>query len=268
MAGVNVNAAVQLREGLDLVPWSDVPESALKRRFDVASASCRAARDDFYRFTVKPTLALVHRDVGRKVLFASHDEANPGPESGLEEAKARWQLADDIVRCITADKVWPVAVLGTWSRMEDPFANRLTGDALQYSNLLFHMSLMRPAAEALNAERCVMLFSGFAKLQTADRDVLRIALDRLALALRESGVVDKAIDLAIGLEAMLLHQMGKTDRGELKYRASMRAATFLGGSRETRMETFNLLKAAYDLRSAAVHTGSLAEKKISGMSPA
>jgi hypothetical protein len=73
--------------------------------------------------------------------------------------------------------------------------------------------------------------------------------------------VDKAIDLGISLEAMMLHNQGQErERGELRYRTAIRGAAFLGGALEERQKHFKLLREAYDLRSEAVHAGRLAEK--------
>jgi hypothetical protein len=93
-------------------------------------------------------------------------------------------------------------------------------------------------------------------MKTSDKAVLRIGLDRLSQALRKGQKTDKAIDLGIALEAMLLHGIG---RDELSYRAAVRAATFLGGSADERLGTFKLVRDAYQLRSSAVHTGKVSE---------
>jgi hypothetical protein len=88
-------------------------------------------------------------------------------------------------------------------------------------------------------------------MKTSDKAVLRIGLDRLSQALRKGQKTDKAIDLGIALEAMLLHGIG---RDELSYRAA-----FLGGSADERLGTFKLVRDAYQLRSSAVHTGKVSE---------
>ena len=59
---------------------------------------------------------------------------------------------------------------------------------------------------------------------------------------------------------MLLHGIDNNYRGELKFRSSIRGAAFLGGEKPEQLETFKLLKQAYDLRSKAVHSGVLKEK--------
>ena len=69
--------------------------------------------------------------------------------------------------------------------------------------------------------------------------------------------------MGIALEVMLLHGIGENDRGEMRFRSSIRGATFLGGEKLERKKTFKLLKDVYDLRSKAVHTGVLEPKKNS-----
>ena len=69
--------------------------------------------------------------------------------------------------------------------------------------------------------------------------------------------VDKAIDLGIALEVMLLHEMNDPERGELRYRSAVRGAHFLGGDSSERLSNFNWLKKVYDLRSKAVHLGHI-----------
>ncbi len=73
---------------------------------------------------------------------------------------------------------------------------------------------------------------------------------------RDRDFADQAIDLGIALEALLLHELGKEDRGELRYRLSLRGAWLGGGDEQERAEIQRTLKAVYDLRSRAVHAGT------------
>jgi hypothetical protein len=92
------------------------------------------------------------------------------------------------------------------------------------------------------------------KFKAGEKDAIRLALDRFRQALRRTDIVDKAIDLAIALEVMLLHDINGP---ELKFRSSIRGATFLGNKKAERLKIFECLKKAYDLRSKAVHSGIL-----------
>jgi len=78
-------------------------------------------------------------------------------------------------------------------------------------------------------------------------------MDRLNRAHRERDFVDRAIDLGIALEALLLH--GKNDNTEITFRLSLRGALLVGRTEKERLDTYKLLTRAYRLRSTAVHSG-------------
>lgn len=76
------------------------------------------------------------------------------------------------------------------------------------------------------------------------------------LALRRSNRVysresdeDRLIDCWIGLEALFASDSSQ----ELRFRASLRIARFVGETKEEREDLFKRIKASYDLRSVVVH---------------
>ncbi len=89
---------------------------------------------------------------------------------------------------------------------------------------------------------------------------MRTAIDRLNASWVSKALTDQAIDVGIALEVLLLHDSGK-DRGELRYRLSERGAKILGGNGAQQLERFRKLKAIYDLRSKAVHIGSIEDNE-------
>jgi hypothetical protein len=104
--------------------------------------------------------------------------------------------------------------------------------------------------------------------QKLRREMLHIPLDRFDRAVRElDDLADASIDLGIALEALLLHELngpsrkGKhgqdrgRDRGELRFRLSLRGAWLAGNDPTERADIHQTLKGVYDLRSVAVHTG-------------
>ena len=93
--------------------------------------------------------------------------------------------------------------------------------------------------------------------RTRRHNILRIPLDRLDRAAGDRDLADRAIDLGIALEALLLHEQNKKDRGELRYRLSLRGAWLGGVNEEERREILTSLRDVYDLRSHAVHTGAV-----------
>ena len=89
---------------------------------------------------------------------------------------------------------------------------------------------------------------------TRRQETLHIPLDRLERAIRGDDLADRSIDLGIALEALLLHELDD-DRGELRFRLSLRGAWLGGIDPQERAKIQRTLKDVYDLRSSAVHTG-------------
>lgn len=76
-----------------------------------------------------------------------------------------------------------------------------------------------------------------------------IALRRFNFAYDKMRNEDRLIDYVIALEALLLYRI----RDELKYRLALRTAHLIGQSDKQRKYYFDLMKAAYDQRSAIIH---------------
>jgi hypothetical protein len=110
-------------------------------------------------------------------------------------------------------------------------------------------------APPLDVDALHQVVNQFFALPPKLRQEMAIPIDRLNLAIGGRNPVDKAIDLGVALEALLLHELD--DNGELSYRLKTRGAALLGGSASQRRETFNILGRLYNLRSKAVHSGKL-----------
>lgn len=265
LAGVTVTAPVSLGDDVDLIPWADVPNSDTKSKFGLNTP--RRVRADsippFFITHAFATAAVRTRSAESQVLFASVEDAKAMRESLPNNSTFDSVRIKDVVRCITAESVCTVAEIGRWAQFDEKVANEFVGSGYIYNQALFDDTILAASKKpaTMNGSAFTELFSCFEKLKPAERDVMRVALDRLGQAIRRPIIVDKAIDLGIALEVMLLHSIGDNDRGELKYRSSIRGATFLGGDKSKRLKTFKLLKEAYDLRSRAVHSGVLRAKK-------
>jgi hypothetical protein len=180
--------------------------------------------------------------------------------SSTTEREAR---IGDVVRSITVQSARAVARLGSWARFDKEIANDLVGGGFAYSGVMFEIAARTASRNPIGLEAgpIARLFRCFEAFEGSARESLRVSADRLNQALCRPNVIDKAIDLGIALEVLLLHSIGPKELGELKYRFSIRGAMFLGGSEVDRLNTFKLLKDAYDLRSKAVHAGALTAKK-------
>ena len=260
LAGATLDEAVSLRGDVDLLPWGDVPDGYQKAVFDEVPHRSMQPKGD---------LALRFRTASNQVLFPSFKQAEAaGRLPPTESSKQNKLLVDDMVRCVAALNESHVVALGHWAQFEQQVATlcfaRSYSKGPALSDVSAHLATRNP--RALDGELITRFFHDFGEFSPAEINVMRIGLDRLNLALGREEIVDRAIDLGISLEVMLLH--GIRERTEMTYRASIRGATFLGGSQQDRMKTFKLLRVAYDLRSKAVHTGELKMgKKYNGPPP-
>ena len=202
-----------------------------------------------------------------QALFSSKEDAEIAPEVAATEHAERKIRALDAVHCISVLSTSVVAALGHWAQFGQKIANDISVVPFEIdgtpSEIAIRVASYRPVA--LDGQPIAQLFQNFEGFEPTEKEVIRVGLDRLGQALRRARIIDKAIDLGIALEVLLLHGIGG-GRGELKFRSSIRGATFLGGARPERQKTLELLKAAYDLRSDAVHTGVVKKGKM-GLSP-
>jgi hypothetical protein len=90
------------------------------------------------------------------------------------------------------------------------------------------------------------------------RELLRISLQRLNLFRRRRSLVDKAIDLGIALEVLLLHDGGPDIPISLPFR--LRGAWLLGQDTASRHDYYRLFKEIYACRCEAVHSGKFDSK--------
>jgi hypothetical protein len=103
-----------------------------------------------------------------------------------------------------------------------------------------------------------ILVERFLPLHQDTRDRLRVPLGRMNQAIRRTDIPDKAIDLGIALESLLLKNARRDDPISLPFR--LRGAWLLGHDAETRRQFLLTFRSLYDLRSGAVHSGKLDDK--------
>ncbi|USE01924.1 hypothetical protein JKJ11_07665 [Vibrio sp. SCSIO 43133] len=102
------------------------------------------------------------------------------------------------------------------------------------------------------------LYLKFCALPQSVRDLLRVPIERLNQARRRSDAADKAIDLGVAFEALLLND--KSHKEQIAFTLRLRAALFLGSEFTKRQELINFFSSIYSCRSQAAHTGKLDAK--------
>lgn len=257
IAGATVMEPVGLDHDIELVPWSNVPAVLQKTFFDSYGPYRELLPLSIFHVTA--TTAILIRSPSCRVLFSSKEEANRLVKAVVAPVDLRVTLVRNIIRCITVEGGTSVVELGGWTQFDVQIANNLIGTSYSFSNALFNHAVYAATRDParLDTASIPSLFLYYEEFADLGKNSLNISLDRFSQALLRPDIIDKAIDLGIALEILLLHEMDSKGRGEMKFRSSIRGAMFLGGEKQDRLKTFKLLKDAYDLRSAAVHAGAL-----------
>jgi hypothetical protein len=126
----------------------------------------------------------------------------------------------------------------------------------------FNFQAFRGQNLEIDAKAAVDLAAAYFRIDHQRRNkMLRIPLDRLDKAAHDRDFTDRSIDLGIALEALLLHDLGKEDRGELSFRLSLRGAWLGAKDEKERAVIKTALRKMYDLRSRAVHSGMVEQSQ-------
>ncbi|WP_404292393.1 hypothetical protein ACD578_08895 [Microvirga sp. RSM25] len=108
------------------------------------------------------------------------------------------------------------------------------------------------------------IYEAISKLGPKEQASLSLSIGRLARSRGHASPADRAIDLGIAIESLLLHgESGPGAKGELRNKVGLRGAWLLGRTPEEREHVFRLLRSAYDARSQAVHSGVISQKNMS-----
>jgi hypothetical protein len=120
------------------------------------------------------------------------------------------------------------------------------------------LAKLKPASAAEAAAR----IAAYARMPKSARQKMSVPLRRLSLARARRHIPDRAIETRIALESVF----GAADsKVEISHKAAVRGALFTSVPKD-RQRCYEILKAAYDLGSKAVHGSELEkyEKKICG----
>lgn len=243
MALSNVNVAEQIRLGPDiaLLPIADVPKSY--ERGDVLGQG-RYPRLVAGSGAVHS--ALITEFSFGPVFFEQTTPPGPSPAAqGVSAARSLLEEARLLLGILGVYSTTPMI----WLQPVDPMMIiGLSGRGFvgyERDNFRTECSVSKEIIEPLAQEY-------FAIPEAKRRKHLRIPLDRLNRAGREFDFADRAIDLGIALESLLLAD-SSAEQGELKFRLSLRGSYLFSTNPQERAATFNDLGTTYRLRSRAVH---------------
>lgn len=254
--GVEVQKAFDLTHDVSLVPFGDLPISPLKEMFDpppILAAFGRAAcagKTNLGFSPQGPSAALI-----KKVELR--------PKSVLPDAKVVLHAQEskslyEVCECLTLiGKATPLPVAHSFALEEwVPCAGHLSGGWTSPVHDVFNPSPFKLSdGYVLEAKaKCEL----FLQLKQEIRDKLRAPIQRLNQARRRQDSTDKAIDLGIAFEALLLGD--RCHKEQIAFTFRLRGAWFLGRCAEERLRLVEVFSKIYDRRSIAVHTGKLDSK--------
>ncbi len=251
ISGVKANAPIQLGPDIRLIPMTEVPPS-MQRGTALGQAPFNAMGP---RFAVP--YALVTQFRFGPVFYRPN---TPQPPEDMAAS-----VPTDAAQTLLAEAFDLLGVLGVhpryqmfWVQSDNWILSAGMNGGWQFSqageNWGHDIDVPRDEAQALAA-------AYFALDPLKRSKVLRIPLDRLGRAGREHDFADRAIDLGIALESLLL---GDNDSGELSFRLSLRGGWLIGNNDTERLEIQKVLKKLYELRSRAVHSGTIERSAKTG----
>lgn len=248
LRGISVSESITFNSGIQLVPFESLPDSANKRALLDGE---RHLSEHSFPFV---TSALIAPHTVSPLFRAITDgePTNVAPlalQELLNEARLALTLAGPSL---------PLSA-GYWFQFEDPVLA-----ALGINGRFTQRGVAEPWRAgidqgAFDSEDAKLLVNAFLALEGPLRGRLRLSLERFFQALGESPHGDRALDLAIALESLLVDS-----NSEVTFRLALRAALLAESSTSERARLRATITALYGVRSSLIHSGLVATVKVKG----
>ena len=263
LSGVEIEAPIQLFDGVELIPLpdsiSELP-SHLPRVSDLPDRDHLVSTQDLLKKTI------VRVEYEASPIFHRPEESytfDPHPRRHFQikpQGEDAQQFELTILRyALALAGRCNVRLVMTWKSFLDYEIFDLginqefgAGGYAVYSPPPRHDDL------SVRLNRCQLndittLYKRLAQHLNEPRSNLRIPIERLMTSLTENDPIDKIIDLGIAFESLYVPD----SQGEVNMRFALHAAWHLGKSKAERMELRRQFKDIYAARSDVVHTGRL-----------
>lgn len=245
MRGLRVNASVTLMSDLTLVPFESLPPSPQKEILsERPELGIRHLLVPYYA-SQTPTSALVAVvDIEPYLLDADDDRVS----TSAADLYARFE---NIRHCLAVARGGPVMPGPSWFQYEDPELQAAIpgGGATSFGHQEVIPLDLRDKGE-VDGEKAARIVSDFFATEESVRHRLRTAMERVHLAFIRLSPADKALELAIALETLLVDSPG-----ENTFKIALRAGLLTGEDVQSRAMNRAIISAAYGLRSALMHSG-------------
>jgi len=242
LRGVRVDRSASLTKDVDLVPFESLPDSRQKEGLSTP-ALAPYQTVPLYAFG-PPSSALVTPVEITPYLVNSASVIPPTSRADL------YVRFEDIRHCLALSRSGAVIPGPSWFQYDDP---DLEAALLGSSSSFGHQEvvpLVLVDDGGTDLQQAIDTVSGFYALEDGVRHRVRTAMERVHLAFIRSSPADRALELAIALETLLVESSG-----ENTFKIALRAALLTGDDVQTRATNRAIIGAAYGLRSALMHSG-------------
>jgi hypothetical protein len=246
LEGIDCDQTIDLTEELQLIPGGQVPQRVGEDMISVQ------------RPKNLPPLPVGPRELHHTAALIWRYEEHPVYTASEEPLSDVVKLTDlyDVASCLTAlGGVAPLPLAG-WHDFEDPVPGMTGSMTVVHDPEIDLPRKFEPGP--FDPENAQTIVQQYLRLDESSKDKLRIPLQRLNLALRRRQMEDRAIELGIALESLLLADSGSNI--DLTLRIGLRGALLLGGDITVRRRHDRLLKNVYWVRSKAVHGGKVPQE--------
>lgn len=250
MWGITIEDSFELPGGVRLIPFNRLPSSRHKDAFIKNFHTIHHSQLVIPAFMCQPPTSALTLEVEVNPFFCRADE-----EKNINSVLKYHQLFNDIQLCMISSNLILIIRGPEWFQ----YADQDLDDALICSSKLQRYSEVTPIElndhKEFDFHRASEFLKDFNRCQSKAQNKLRTAMDRLSQSMLRRSPADKALELAIALETLLVDYPG-----EHTFKISLRAALLANKVKEDRIRIRAVIAAMYNIRSTLMHTGTAKEK--------
>ncbi len=246
ISGLKLNKDFSFDDEIKLMPFENIPDSLQKHSISPLSTGGWFFLSYPAQIESSPQAAIV-----RKVqLFPKTFETSSRPR-----APRGSNIIYDAFDVLSLVLKTSIRLMYAWYALESWIpCYYLTGSSWSgpNSDVIISQSC-EPSCEDLNRLR--KIYRLFSELSNEIKQQLRIPIRRLNQAKRRQSLEDMALDLGVALESLFLHD--RSSHEQISFTFRLRGAWMLGEKPSDRAQIYDLLRAIYECRSKAIHSGKV-----------
>lgn len=264
ISGLTLDATVELGNGIWLAPINDVPSKNVRNALARKIIGSDPDAD-------RPYSPLAVWMEGRKPPTAAlycHSHVNPQIIAEQDLINHKWISRSDDLHdaCACLSLIGPSAPrpLVYWSELETwvPLRGDMGNGYSFVPPEVVYTTTHNFSSDYLHDAK--QLYAEYVECPSAIRTRLHVPITRLTQAIGRTSLADKALDLGVAFESLLLSDLGKNEQLSLALR--LRGARLLGQDLDNRVRLEKELFELYTCRSIAAHTGKIDDHiKINGV---